>query len=80
MSWEPCADSFYTRRFYVVLYTQQELCVLTCPGCTLPYWEAGWNPWPKLWSTSAREKESQQVPRKHYIRPEEVVINAMSRR
>ena len=42
MSLESCADSFYTRRFYVVLY--DELCVLTCPGCTLPYWEARWKP------------------------------------
>jgi len=30
--------------FYVVLYTQEELCVLTCPGYTVPYWEARWKP------------------------------------
>lgn len=81
MSWGSCADSFLRpSSLYVVLYIQEELCVLTCPRCTLPYWESRVKPWPKLWSTSAREKESQQVPRKHYIRPEEAVIHAMSRR
>jgi len=25
---------------YVVLYVQEELCLLTCPRCALPYWEA----------------------------------------
>ena len=39
-SWGSCADSFFLRPsfLYVVPYTQEELCVLTCPRCALPYW------------------------------------------
>ena len=40
MSWGSCVDSFCTRLFYVVFYSQEELFVLTCARCALPLLES----------------------------------------